>query len=85
MHDQNHAWRIGEFVVASRHVKSANHNLSTATRTLLAGQFNWGGCLLKSNGGAQWSTSAGWKSALSCNRTSGPNCETNMSIRSESW
>ena len=30
------------------------------------GQFDWGGRLLKSNGGAQRFPQAGWKSAVEC-------------------
>ncbi len=32
--------------------------------TVLGGQFSWGGCLLKGNGGAQRSPQAGRKSAV---------------------
>ena len=69
----------------SEHHKISMMSFSTTLGTLFAGQFNWGGCLLKSNGGAQWFTNAGWKSALSCNRTSKPNCEDDNPSRSESW
>ena len=31
--------------------------------TAAGGEFDWGGRLLKSNGGAQWSPQAGWQSA----------------------
>ena len=31
--------------------------------TAAGGEFDWGGRLLKSNGGAQWFPQAGWQSA----------------------
>ena len=31
--------------------------------TATGGEFDWGGRLLKSNGGAQWFPQAGWQSA----------------------
>ena len=37
-----------------------------AARTVSGGRFDWGGYLLKSNGGAQRSPRAGWKSAYEC-------------------
>ena len=52
--------------------------------TVLGGEFNWGGCLLKNNGGAQRYASPGWKSGWSCIRISMLNWETNKSIRYES-
>ena len=35
-------------------------------RTVSGGQFDWGGRLLKSNGGAQRFPQAVWKSAIEC-------------------
>ena len=35
-------------------------------RTVSDGQFDWGGRLLKSNGGAQWFPQNGWKSFVEC-------------------
>ena len=43
--------------------------------TVLGGQFSWGGCLLKGNGGAQRSPQAGRKSAVECKGIRGPDCE----------
>ncbi len=34
--------------------------------TVSGGQFDWGGRLLKGNGGAQRFPQAGWKSAVEC-------------------
>ncbi len=35
-------------------------------RTLSGGQFDWGGRLLKGNGGAQRLPQHGWKSCIEC-------------------
>ena len=53
--------------------------------TLLGGQFDWGGRLLKSNGGVQRLAQYGQKSYEECKRKSKPNCETNRSSSNESW
>ena len=52
--------------------------------TLLGGQFDWGGRLLKSNGGAQRFPQDGWKSSIECKGIRELNCETDMSNRYES-
>ena len=52
--------------------------------TLLGGQFDWGGRLLKSNGGLQRLAQNGWKSFVECNGISQPDCKTNKSSRDES-
>ena len=61
----------------------------TATResgrgTVLGGQFDWGGLLLKCNGGAQRYTQRGWQSRLEHKGKSVLNCETYRSSRYES-
>ena len=48
------------------------------------GQFDWGGRLLKSNGGAQRFPQNGWKSFGECKGKRELNCETDMSNRCES-
>ena len=53
--------------------------------TLLDGQFDWGGRLLKGNGGAQRLAQHGQKSCSECKRKSQPNCETDGSSSNESW
>ena len=53
-------------------------------RTLLGGQFDWGGRLLKSSGGAQSLAQHGWKSCNECKRISQVDCETDGSSRYES-
>ena len=69
---------------------SCNMKVLTCTResgwgTLSGGQFDWGGRLLKSNGGVQRLAQYGQKSYEECKRKSKPNCETNRSSSNESW
>jgi len=52
--------------------------------TAAAGQFDWGGRLLKSNGGAQRFPQAGWKSAVECIGTRELDCEAYTPSRDES-
>ncbi len=47
------------------------------------GQFDWGGRLLKSNGGAQRFPQNGWKSFIECKGTRKLDCETYKSSRVE--
>ena len=53
-------------------------------RTLLGGQFDWGGRLLKSNGGVQRFPQVGRKSTVECNSKRELDCETYKSSRYES-
>ena len=53
-------------------------------RTVSGGQFDWGGRLLKSNGGAQRFPQNGWKSFVECKGIRELNCETYKSSRCES-
>ena len=48
------------------------------------GQFDWGGRLLKSNGGVQRFVQDGWKSSEECKGINELNCETDGSNRYES-
>jgi hypothetical protein len=48
------------------------------------GQFDWGGRLPKSNGGAQRYAQIGWKSIVECKCRSVLDCETDKSNRDES-
>ena len=57
---------------------------ATILGTVLGGQFDWGGRLLKSNGGAQRYAQIGWKSIDECKCRSVLDCETNKSNRDES-
>ncbi len=53
-------------------------------RTLPGGQFDWGGRLLKSNGGVQRFLQNGWKPFVECKGRRELNCETYKSGRYES-
>ena len=52
--------------------------------TMSGGQFDWGGRLLKSNGGVQRFPQVGRKSTVECNSTRELDCETYKSSRYES-
>ena len=54
-------------------------------RTVLGGQFDWGGRLLKGNGGAQRFVQHGRKSCIECKRINEPNCEADGPSSNESW
>ena len=51
--------------------------------TLLGGQFDWGGRLLKSSGGAQRLAQHGWKPFGERKGRRMPDCETDKSSREE--
>ena len=53
-------------------------------RTMVGRRFDWGGRLLKSNGGARRYPRGGWKSSYECKGTRRLDCETDMSSRCES-
>ena len=59
-------------------------NRETGFGTLSGGQFDWGGRLLKSNGGAQRFPQNGWKSFDECKGIRELDCETDKSNRCES-
>ncbi len=52
--------------------------------TVSGGQFDWGGHLLKGNGGAQRSSQDGWEPSGECKGRRGPDCERDTSSRDES-
>ena len=53
--------------------------------TVSGGQFDWGGRLLKSNGGAQRFPQRGRKSREECKGRRELDCEADRPGRSESW
>ena len=55
--------------------------IPVSRKTVSVGQFTWGGCLLKSNGGVQRFACHGWKPWLKCIRISKLDCETDRSNR----
>ena len=58
--------------------------LISGRRTVSGRQFDWGGRLLKSNGGAQRFPQVGRKSTIECKGTRELDCETYKSSRCES-
>ena len=56
----------------------------TGRGTMSGGQFDWGGRLPKSNGGARRYPQAEWKPAVECIGIRVLNCKTDMSSRYES-
>jgi hypothetical protein len=58
--------------------------LESGLRTVLYGQFGWGGLLLKSNGGVQRDSQYGWLSYEECKGIRILDCETYTSSRCES-
>ena len=69
-----HPWLI-EFLTLHR---------ESGVRTVSGGQFDWGGRLLKGNGGAQRFPQNGWKSFVECKGIRELDCETYKSSRCES-
>ena len=55
----------------------------TGLGTLSGGQFDWGGRLLKSNGGVQRFPQCGWKSHVEYKGRRGPDCEADEPSRVE--
>ena len=62
----------------------SNHFRESGSETVPGRQFDWGGRLLKSNGGAQRFPQSGWQSDVECNGTRELDCETYKSSRDES-
>ena len=58
--------------------------LEAGRLTVSGGQFDWGGRLLKGNGGAQRFPQAGWTSVVECKGIRELDCETHKSSRDES-
>ena len=58
--------------------------LLTGAKTVLGGQFDWGGRLPKCNGGAPRYPQHGWKSCFECKGIRMLDCETYKSNRDES-
>ena len=56
----------------------------TNLKTVSGGQFDWGGRLLKSNGGMQRFPQADWKPAVECKRIRELDCKRDISSRYES-
>ena len=61
----------------------SNRGPETGSETVYGRQFDWGGRLQKSNGGARRFPQAEWKPAVECKGTRELNCETDRSNRWE--
>ena len=57
---------------------------NTGSGRVPGGQFDWGGRLPKSNGGAQRYAQVGWEPTEECKCRSVPDCERDNSNRDES-
>ena len=64
--------------------EGSNRPPLTGDGTMSGGQFDWGGRLRKSNGGAQRYPQNGWKPFEECKGRRVPDCETDKSSRDES-
>ena len=58
--------------------------LESGKRTVPGGQFDWGGFLLKDNGGAPRFLQGGWQSPVECKGIRELNCEADRPNRYES-
>ena len=67
--------------VANRHLTLFRES---GQGTVLDGQFDWGGLLLKSNGGVQRYPQPGWQSGIERKGRRVLDCETDVSSRCES-
>ena len=56
----------------------------SGSRTMHGGEFDWGGRLPKSNGGARRLAQTGRKSVVECNGRSLPDCKSDKTSRDES-
>ena len=62
----------------------SNRGPSSGSGTLHGGEFDWGGRLPNSNGGARWWAQTGRKSVVECNGRSLPDCKSDKTSRDES-
>ena len=65
-------------------IKILTSSCETSRGTLPDGEFDWGGFLLKYNGGAQRLPQDGWQSSLECKGIRELNCDTDRWNRYES-
>ncbi len=64
--------------------RCSNRKPLAGSGTMSGGQFDWGGRLPKSNGGAQRFPQNGWKPFVECKGRREPDCESYNSSRDES-
>jgi hypothetical protein len=67
----------------SREARILTHSREAGKKTVSGGQFDWGGRLLKGNGGAQRFPQNGWKSFVECKGIRELDCESDNSNRVE--
>ena len=60
-------------------------NFRLGGKTVPVGQFNWGGSLLKDNGGAQRYPQTDWKPVAECKGIWMLDCEADRPSRKETW
>ena len=82
------AWSLG-CVESQSEIPLLMNEISNLCReagigTMVGRRFDWGGRLLKSNGGARRSPHSGWKSERECKGTRRLDCESDSSSRYES-
>ena len=65
-------------------VLALTYRVEAREGTVADGQFDWGGRLLKSNGGAQRLAQAEWKPATECKGKSQLDCKADAPSRDES-
>ena len=77
---------MGSFRLAAGRLHHHKHFNFTESQeeTVSDGQFDWGGRLLKGNGGAQRFPQNGWKSFAECKGIRELDCESYNSSRDES-
>jgi hypothetical protein len=73
---------IGEIPTLMNGISNRIHEAGFGT--MVGRRFDWGGRLLKSNGGARRSPHSGWKSEHECKGTRRLDCEIDISSRYES-
>ena len=73
---------IGEIPTLMNGISNRFHEAGIGT--MVGRRFDWGGRLLKSNGGARRSPRGGWKSSYECKGTRRLDCEIDISSRYES-
>ena len=66
------------------YVLALTASIESYSGTVSGGQFDWGGRLRKSNGGAQRLAQMEWKPIEECKGRSQLDCKTDMSSRDES-
>ncbi len=62
----------------------SNRGPSSGSGTMHGGEFDWGGRLPNSNGGARRLAQTGRKSVVECNGRSQPDCKSDTTSRDES-